>query len=62
MEIGLGHMRISPSEFWRYSLREWLAALEGYRVKMGGDEAPETFTKDELASLMEEYPDDRHTT
>jgi uncharacterized phage protein (TIGR02216 family) len=64
MEIGLGHMRLSPRDFWRYSLREWLAAIAGYGQKMsGGEETVEPFTSDDLARLMEEYPDDdRHPT
>lgn len=57
MELGLGHLRMAPATFWRYSLTEWLAAIDGYAESIGADEATEPFTKDELAAMMEEFPD-----
>lgn len=59
MEIAFGHMRVTPATFWGYSLIEWLAALEGYRIKMGGEKT-EPFTSSDLSRLMERYPDDRN--
>lgn len=61
MEIGLGHLRMAPAVFWGYSVKEWIAAWDGYRESVGAEEAPEPFTQSELQALMEEYPDDdRH--
>lgn len=57
MELALGHLRMAPATFWRYSVKEWLAAVDGYMESIGADEAAEPFTKDDLAALMEEYPD-----
>jgi uncharacterized phage protein (TIGR02216 family) len=57
MELALGHLRMAPATFWRYSVKEWLAAVDGYMESIGVDEAAEPFTKDDLAALMEEHPD-----
>lgn len=61
MEIGLGHLRMAPSTFWRYSMAEWLAAVDGYMESMGAEKS-DPFSRDELERLMEDYPDDRHPT
>lgn len=41
MRIGLGHLRMRPDDFWRMSLPEFFAAIDGYMeskgVKKGGD-------------------------
>lgn len=47
---------MAPDTFWRYSLSEWLAAVDGYLESIGVEQA-EPFSRDELAELMEEYPD-----
>lgn len=43
MKIGLGHLRMSPADFWRLTLPEFFAACDGYLeakgVKDGGREA-----------------------
>ena len=57
MELALGHLRMAPATFWAYSLKEWLAAVDGYRESLGMDESSSPMTRDELASLMEEHPD-----
>lgn len=58
MEIGLGHLRYPGPAFWALSLKEWLAAVDGYMESIGVEQA-EPFSRDDLAALMEEYPDDR---
>ncbi len=60
MRIGLGHLRIAPSEFWRYSIKEWIAAVDGY-MEAQGVETVEPFSRSDLQDLMEQFPDDRHT-
>lgn len=57
MELALGHLRMAPATFWAYSVKEWLAAVDGYMESIGADPAAEPFTKDDLAAMMEEYPD-----
>lgn len=62
MRVGLGHMQIRPSDFWEYTLSEWLFAIEGYRMKNGGGE-PDPMTRGELDRMMKEYPDEhRHAS
>lgn len=57
MELAFGHLRMAPATFWRYSLKEWLAAVDGYMESVGAEKAPEPFTRAELAAMMEEHPD-----
>lgn len=57
MELALGHLRMAPGTFWRYSVKEWLAAVDGYMESIGADEAATPFSRDELTALMEEHPD-----
>jgi uncharacterized phage protein (TIGR02216 family) len=46
MRIGLGHLRMSPDDFWRMTLPEFFAACDGYMeargVRKGGRAAPPT--------------------
>jgi uncharacterized phage protein (TIGR02216 family) len=35
MKIGLGHLRMSPAVFWRLTLPEWFAAVDGYLESKG---------------------------
>lgn len=63
MRVGLGHMRIPVSEFWRYSFVEWNNACEGYRTSITGVDPSQTMTHSRLEEMMEMYPDgDRETT
>lgn len=58
MAIGLGVLGFSPRVFWAMTPREFEAALRGRLGGCGGDDAP---TKTDLAELMQQYPDARHT-
>jgi hypothetical protein len=61
--LGLGHLGIPAEQFWRYSIVEWYAALDGYMVKIGAKDAlGEGITRDEYEALKEQYPDDRGTS
>ena len=53
--IGLGVMAMRPDDFWSMSLLEWNDALAGLAEKNGFDS--EGFDSDDLAELMEQYPD-----
>lgn len=50
LHFGLGLLRLSPSEFWRLSLKEFLA--------LGGGMKPlESIGRNELDVLMRRWPD-----
>jgi uncharacterized phage protein (TIGR02216 family) len=57
MKWGLGAMRIPPRDFWKYSLREWTAAIKGYIESQGGDGNSEYMERSSLEDLMVQYPD-----
>jgi len=48
---------MAPATFWRYSVKEWLAAYDGYMESIGAEEADLPFGRDELEALMQEHPD-----
>lgn len=49
-------LHLSPTEFWNMSLIELNSAIEGFKeFNSGKKEKP--FDKQELAELMELYPD-----
>ncbi|MDE2444796.1 MAG: phage tail assembly chaperone [Alphaproteobacteria bacterium] len=48
MQLGLGHMRLAPSEFWRSTPREILAACGA---------PPQPMLRQNLDELMERFPD-----
>lgn len=50
MQLGLGHMRLAPSEFWRSTPREIAAAT--------GPAPPQPLLRQNLVSLMELFPDE----
>jgi hypothetical protein len=54
-------MGIPAPAFWRYSLVEWYAALDGYMVKIGAKDAAQGISRDEYEALKLEFPDDRIT-
>jgi hypothetical protein len=51
-------MGFTPKDFWQFSLREWIYAMEGYYESKNGP-AQEPLTRERLTELMKEYPDDR---
>lgn len=61
MKIGLGHLRLSPDDFWNMTLVEFFAACDGYMeskgVKRGGagNGAP---TREEMAELFDMVDDE----
>lgn len=63
MRVGLGHIGISPKDFWEYSLKEWLLTIEGYNKKTTGVSQDDVMSRTRLDELMQEYPDgNRNTT
>lgn len=53
MAIGLGVLRLSPSEFWAMTPLELARAISG--LTGGAPTAP--MTRDSLAALMARFPD-----
>lgn len=35
MKLGLGHLRLAPDAFWRMTLTEFFAAIDGYLESKG---------------------------
>ena len=56
METGLGVLQMSTDEFWGMTMKEFIAACDGFsKFHSGETNAP--MTRDELNDLMERYPD-----
>lgn len=48
MSVGLGHLQLSPEQFWRATPREFFAAVQGYSERMGGGRSKvEPMTREE---------------
>ena len=60
LALGLGVMGLTPRVFWRLSLAEWHAMLEGHAMRFAGVGVP-ALGRAELAQLILRYPD-RETT
>jgi len=56
MEICLGMVCMSPSEFWNCSVNEVHCAIEGF-MEFNASESDEPLQRDELKELMELNPD-----
>ncbi|BAQ17994.1 phage tail assembly chaperone [Methyloceanibacter caenitepidi] len=54
MEAGLGSLRLCPRDFWAMTPRELDAALRG---AFGSRIAQAPPSRDDLAALMQRYPD-----
>lgn len=60
MKLALGQMHIPAPVFWKMSMREWMAAVEGYRAKVLGPNASmEPLDRDSLEEMMKDHPDAR---
>ncbi len=51
MHLGLGRLHLSPTEFWRSTLREIARGL--------GPAPPQPLLRQNLISLMDEFPDEQ---
>lgn len=56
MEICMGMIGMSPTEFWNSSLIEVVTAIEGF-TEFHSSSKEEPMDRDELEDLMELYPD-----
>lgn len=57
MELALGKMLIRPADFWDMSLFELYSAIHGFAEFNSAGSGPEPLSRNELADLMERYPD-----
>ncbi|HEY7764440.1 MAG TPA: rcc01693 family protein [Aestuariivirgaceae bacterium] len=55
MQLGLGYLRLAPSEFWRMTPRELEAALTAAQAF-----EPPSIERSDLSHLMRLFPDDTH--
>jgi uncharacterized phage protein (TIGR02216 family) len=53
MEIGLGHLRLAPQDFWRMTLPELAAAA----TALGFDKTTTAMTRRALDGLVRQFPD-----
>ena len=58
MELGLGVLGMMPGAFWSLTPRELQAALAG---KFGSAGETEVFTRRDLDTLMQRFPDEGST-
>lgn len=56
MRFGLGHLRLTPRDFWRMSFIEYDAAYRGY-LEANGAQRRRRMTAKRLAELQALYPD-----
>lgn len=54
MAFGLGVLGLAPAAFWQTTPKELDAMLKG---RFGRVSAQDALTKDELARLMQQFPD-----
>lgn len=55
MALGLGHLQLQPSEFWKMTPRELFAAADGYLRRMGVSDPITAPSKDDVRAWAEEY-------
>jgi uncharacterized phage protein (TIGR02216 family) len=55
MAIGLGVLGLAPDVFWRMTVREIAAAIEG---RMGRATRETPMGRGDLAAMMQRFPDD----
>ena len=59
MEVGLGKMAIRPADFWNMSLREWLAAVDGFAEFHGNTERSDKDLLADTYATMEKHGESR---
>ena len=57
-ELAFGAMKLAPQDFWRMSLVEWSAAIDGHARSLGADGSVVPLSQAELQELIEQFPDD----
>jgi|TARA_R100000482_G_scaffold28050_1_gene8770 hypothetical protein len=57
MEVCMGMIGWSPTQFWNSTLNEIIPAIDGF-IEFNGGNKETPMTNDELKDLMELYPDE----
>ena len=57
IQVGMGMLQLSPTEFWNLSLHELYLAIDGFQEFHGSNQKDGPLTREELNELMELYPD-----
>lgn len=57
MRIGLGQLKLSPSQFWKMTPKELKCAIEGELKTFVGNGQQDPLSKSNLEKLMKKFPD-----
>jgi len=57
MELGLGHLGMTPARLWNLTFPEWNAKLSGFMEFHGIDQKASPMSRDEMEAMIEEFPD-----
>lgn len=55
MKGAFGALRWAPDTFWRSTLTEFIAAIDGYSEAKGGEKKPEAPSDEEMLELLAKY-------
>ena len=53
----VGALRLPPAVFWRMTPPEFFAAVARWNADQGGEEGREGMSREDLADLMQRFPD-----
>jgi uncharacterized phage protein (TIGR02216 family) len=48
---------MTPETFWGCSVKEFMSAMEGYKMKVNKGKKAQPLLRDELEDLMRRFPD-----
>jgi len=57
MRIGLGQLKLPPSQFWKMTPKELKCAIEGELKTFVGNGQQDPLSKSNLEKLMKKFPD-----
>jgi uncharacterized phage protein (TIGR02216 family) len=57
MELGLGHLGMTPGQLWCLTFPEWNAKLRGFMEFHGIKPQAAPMTRKEMDAMIEEFPD-----
>lgn len=57
MELGLGHLGLSPAEFWALTLPEFGAKWRGFSEFHGLRQSSKPMDRDTMEEMMQDFPD-----
>ncbi len=57
MELGLGHLGMTPDAFWRLTMPEFNAKLQGFKEFHGVKDKEEAPTVEDIQGMLAAFPD-----